>query len=373
VTNVRDVVDVLETLAPLAGAEEWDNVGLLVGSPDWPAKRLLLTIDLTESVLTEATDWLAHMIVAYHPPIFRPLTTLTDATAAERIALGAARAGVAVFSPHTALDAAEDGVNDWLAAGLGSGDRRALVSVSTLPETEQCKVVTFCPPDAADAIRDALASIGAGRIGLYERCSFEIPGTGTFNATGDAEPAVGTKDGLQRLGEVRLEMVCPRASLALAVVMLRHVHPYEEPPVEIYAQEARPQRGIGAGRRVVLDQAAPLTALVEKIKRHLGVSRVRVATGHHAPRRYRTIGVCAGAGGELLDAAIDQGCDLYLTGEMRHHDVLAAHARGCTVILAGHTSTERGYLKVLRKRLASALGDIEVRASRRDAAPLRTM
>ena len=168
-------------------------------------------------------------------------------------------------------------------------------------------------------------------------------------------------------------MVCPEASLALAVATLREFHPYEEPPIEIYRLQPRPQRGIGEGRRIVLDQKLSLPALVEKIKSRLGIDTVRVAVGERAPRNYRTIGLCAGAGGDLRPTATEQGCEVFLTGEMRHHDVLAAKAAGCTVILAGHTNSERGYLRVLRKRLRTELPELNVAVSRRDSSPLQDM
>ena len=370
---VSRVIEVLESMAPSEYAAEWDNVGLLIGSPQWKAASVMLTVDLTRSVLREALNAGARMVVSYHPPIFEPLERLTEATAAQRIALEAAREGVAVYSPHTALDAAPGGINDWLAEGLGSGDVRALVPRRTLPVNEQCKLVTFCPADAADRLRSALATGGAGRIGRYELCSFEIAGTGTFFAGEGTEPRVGRQGALERVDEVRLEMVCPEASLALAVTTLREFHPYEEPPIEIYRLQPRPQRGIGEGRRVVLDQKLPLPALAERIKGLLAVGTLRVAVGEGAPRRYRTIGLCAGAGGSLRPAATEQGCELFLTGEMRHHDVLAAKAEGCTVVLAGHTNTERGYLRVLRKRLCAALPELAVSVSKKDADPLRAI
>lgn len=371
--RVEDVAAALESIAPISYAADWDNVGLLVGSMQWSASPLLLTVDLTPAVLGEARDAGAKMIVAYHPAIFEPLSRLTDTTARQRIALEAARSGTAVYSPHTALDGAPGGLNDWIAEGLGRGDVRAIRAHETLPDTEQFKLVTFCPKDAADRLRSTLASIGAGRIGDYELCSFEIRGTGTFFGTEGTSPQVGQKGSLERVDEVRLEMVCPAASLALAVTTLRQFHPYEEPPIEIYQLQPRPRRDAGEGRRVVLDKQATLAELVERIKDRLGVEQLRVAPGDDAPRRYRTLAVQAGAGGALRQAACADGCQLFLTGEMRHHDVLAAQADGCTVILAGHTNTERGYLKVLKKKLRAALPDLTVSISRRDGDPLKVV
>jgi len=371
--NVNRVVEVLESIAPLRCAESWDNVGLLIGSRRWAAERVMLTIDLTEEVLHEAMDADVQMIISYHPPILQPLKALTDDAENQRIALEAARSAIAVYSPHTALDAAPGGVNDWLAAALGAGDVRALTGHRSLPESEQFKIVTFCPAEAVDRLRNALASIGAGRIGEYELCSFEIEGKGTFLGGPGTKPVVGQSGTPERVSETRLEMVCPGAALGLAVLTLREFHPYEEPPVEIYELRPRPQRHIGAGRRVVLDQKTTLKHLVERTKQQLGLGQLRIATGREAPRRYQTIGLCAGAGGSLLETAIDQGCELFLTGEMRHHDVLAAQARGCTVMLAGHTNTERGYLKQLRKTLVSRLPGLKLTIAKRDVDPLKVM
>jgi dinuclear metal center YbgI/SA1388 family protein len=370
---VEDVVGALESIAPSQYAANWDNVGLVVGSRRWRADSILLTIDLTEAVMREAADVRAQMIVSYHPPIFEPLKSLTDATSKQRIVLEAVENRIAIYSPHTALDAAPGGVNDWLAACLGQGDVRALQSREDLPESEQCKIITFCPADAVDQIRNGLAAVGAGRIGRYQLCSFEIPGKGTFLGGEDTNPKVGRRGSLQRVDEVRLEMVCPKPALGLAMIALREFHPYEEPPIEIHPLLPRPQRSIGQGRRATLDQPASLRTLLERIKGHLGVRQLQVAIGDRAPGKYARIGLCAGAGGSLLDAAIDQGCEMFLTGEMRHHDVLAAQSRGCTVVLAGHTNTERGYLKVLRKKVIDVLPDLKISLSKRDADPLRVM
>lgn len=371
--KISEIINTLESLAPLEHAEDWDNVGLLVGFRGWSADSVLLTIDLTEDVMEEAIKAGVGMIVSYHPPIFSPMKSLTDSDVKQRIVLNAAAAKIALYSPHTALDAAPGGVNDWLASCVGQGDVRALQSHEYLPETEQCKIITFCPAEAVDNIRNGLAASGAGRIGNYQLCSFEIAGHGTFLAGEQTNPTVGRRGSLERVEEVRLEMVCPKAGLALAMIALREFHPYEEPPIEIHPLLPRPLRNIGAGRRVTLDQPTSLRSLVGRIKQQLGVRQLHVAEAKDAPARYERIGLCAGAGGSLLDAAIAQDCTLYLTGELGHHDVLSAQARGCTVILAGHTNTERGYLKVFRKRLSDALDGVNVIVSKRDQDPLRVM
>src|SRR5688572_6444737 len=156
-----EIIAALETIAPLSAAAEWDNVGLLAGSRSDKADRVLLTIDLTAEVLEEALAADCGLIVAYHPPIFHAIKSITDSNAESATLLAALRAGIALYSPHTALDAAAGGINDWLCEGLGRGDTRALEPFADLPDTEQNKIITYAPAEAVPAIRNGLASIGA--------------------------------------------------------------------------------------------------------------------------------------------------------------------------------------------------------------------
>lgn len=353
--TVRTLIQALETIIPLRYAASWDNVGLLVGSGDWPADSILLTIDLTREVLEEAIGAKVNLIVAYHPPIFEPLKAVTDADEKQAVVLEAIRAGIAIYSPHTALDAAPGGVNDWLAGGVGEGESTPLETHDEIPVGEKNKIITMCPPDAFAAIHQAMSRAGAGVIGNYQQCSFRVTGTGTFYGTDDANPVMGRKGRLEQVEEVRLEMVCSDAVLAGVIDAIRKTHPYEEPPIEIYRLSARPETSIGQGRRVTLNTPVSLDEIINRIKVHLGLAHLKFAPGRDAPAKYQTIGLCAGAGGSMLDAAIESGCELFFTGEMRHHDALDAVVRGCTIILAGHTNTERGYLSALQRKIASAM------------------
>lgn len=368
-TTVRDVVAAIEGIAPPAGAESWDNVGLLAGRSGAEVDVVLLTIDLTEAVLAEAIQASASMIVAYHPPIFHPLKSITERSWRERVVLGALEAGIAIHAPHTALDAAPEGMNDWLAEGLGAGEGRALAPLGHLPVSESHKVVVFCPEDAVGPIRDALDAIGAGRIGAYAQCSFVAHGEGTFLGGASSTPTVGRRGVFERVAEARLEMVCPAAALADVERAVRAVHPYEEPPIEIHALAPRPRRDAGAGRLVTLERRVSVTTLADRVKKHLGVRVIKVATGSTVPKRVGAVGLCAGAGGSMIDAAIRAGAECFLTGEAQHHDCLDAVSRGCAVLLAGHTNTERGYLRRLRSRLGAALPAVEIVVSRKDGYP----
>ncbi len=377
-TTVAQLVTAIEAVAPPYLAEEWDNVGLLLGSPeDRLVGPVVLTIDLTDAVMDEAIKQRASAVIAYHPPIFKALKRITTADPKQRTLLRAARAGMAIYSPHTALDSAPGGLADWLCDALIDpsakqfGDRRALKPFGHQPPSQQCKIVTFVPASAVDQVRGALASAGAGRIGQYVSCSFSTPGTGTFFGSGSSKPVVGAPGQLEQVAEVKLEMVCGRKSLALALTTLRQLHPYEQPAIDVYELAAHPRRDTGTGRRVTLDQPVTLTALADRVKARLGVGQVMIAEPPALRGREITmIGVCPGDGGSLVDAAVADGCQGYVTGEMSHHEVWACLDRGLSVILAGHTCTERGYLPLLAKKIAASLPEVQLIVSAADHDPL---
>ena len=360
----------MNRIAPVQLAEEWDNVGLLVGDLAAPLARVLLCIDLTLDVVDEAISKEADGVVAYHPPIFQARRRITTEDAGGAVLLAMIQAGIGVQSPHTAADAARDGVNDWLISGLGTGPVSPLAGKRALPPGEACKIVTYAPRTSVDPIRRALVSSGAGRIGDYESCSVEIEAMGTFKGGEGTDPAVGRRGRLERVEEVRVEVVCGTDALSDAIAGLRDAHPYEEPAIEIYPQLPRPIPGVGAGRMMVLDEPIGTSEIAERLRSHLRTDRITVGEGS-SRRRHERVGVCAGSGGELLETAIERGCTAFVTGELKHHDVLSARSRGCDVVLAGHTNTERGWLKACRKMLRRELPEVEILLSRADRDPLR--
>lgn len=353
-------------MAPERLAEEWDRVGLQVGDPGWPVRRAVLCIDLTQRVLDEAIAARAGLVVAYHPLVFDPLRAVTALDPKQRVVLRAIENRVAVYSPHTALDAAEGGVNDWLCDGLGEGERGP---IRTAGGGGQYKLVTFVPRGDADRLRSALARAGAGVIGDYSQCSFGVVGEGTFWGNGSASPAVGRRGRLERVEELRVEMVCPAGRLSGVVAALREVHPYEEPAFDVYRLEAVSGGCQGQGRVVTLEKPITADKLVRLVKKRLGVKRVEVSLPAGV-RAIKRVGVCAGSGGSLLKDAGE--VDAFVTGEMRHHDVLAASDAGVAVVLAGHTQTERPYLKAYRQRIVAAGGrGVRWLVSKADNPPLR--
>ena len=365
--KLEKVLEILRKLAPEELAEPWDRIGLQLGDPSWTVHRALLCIDLTPAVLDEAIRLKSNLIVSYHPILFQPLERLTTEDWKQAILLKAARRQIAIYSPHTALDGASGGVNDWLCGAIGKGQVRPIEPRSSRLNH---KVVVFVPEDHAQRVRNAMSVAGAGQIGNYVACSFQAAGYGTFLGRGDARPVIGQAGRLERVDELRLEMVCPQTALESVVAALRQTHPYEEPAFDIYqlAEAPSPQQyQTGQGRSLKLAQPLSVETLIRRVKTCLDVNQIQIA--QPSPhRQINQVAVCVGAGESVLRR--DRNADAYVTGEMRHHHVLAAAARGILVLLAGHTQTERPYLKIYRKRIRAAGADkVQWRLSRADRPP----
>lgn len=360
--TLQTLIDAMETIAPTRHAESWDNVGLLAGDPKQVVRGAMLCIDYTPEVACESAGANCDVIVAYHPPIFDPLKRVV----AGSLVFDAIRRGVAIYSPHTALDVAEGGTNDMLAdaIGLPAPAREPLRLAQT--KASQYKLVTFVPEKDVERVSAALFDAGAGRIGKYSACSFRSPGTGTFFGEEGTNPAVGESGRLERADEIRIETVVPIAKIDIVIRAMRAAHPYEEPAFDLQ-QLAAPPEGLGLGRIGDFDAPVERAELIERVKRELELPHLLLAGSIEG--NAKRAAVCAGACGDLLDDAIAQHADVYLTGEIKHHDALKAIRAGMTVICTLHSNSERAVLKRVKARLEAACPGLPVALSRMDRDP----
>lgn len=358
--KLQCVIDALEQIAPTRYAESWDNVGLLAGDPGQEVSRALLAIDYIDDVARERESLECDLVIAYHPPIFSAIKRLT----AGHVVFDAIRRGVSIYSPHTALDVADGGTNDVLCDVLGVS-RRSALKLSDAKAT-QYKLVTFVPQEAVEKVSRALFDAGAGRIGKYSSCSFRMPGTGTFFGEAGTNPTMGQSGRLEQAAEVRLETFVPINKVTAIVEALRASHPYEEPAFDLNQLAGVPE-GIGIGRVGEFDAAVERGELLGRIKRGLGLDRLLIAGPTEGA--INRVAVCAGACGELLDNAIAQKAQLYLTGEMRHHDAIKAAQAGMTVVCTLHSNSERLSLRRLKQRLEELAPPLECHLSQRDRDP----
>ena len=360
--KLSELVDALNAIAPTRNAESWDNVGLLVGDRGHPVTKALLTIDYTAEVAEEARREGCDAVVSYHPPIFEAVKRVTG----ESLIFDAIRRGVAIYSPHTALDVVDGGTNDMLADVLGLPAERSPLRLAQT-KASMLKLVVFVPEKDADRVSQALFEAGAGRIGAYTQCSFRTAGMGTFfGEAGKTNPTVGESGRLERAEELRVETVVPVSKVEAVIRALRKAHPYEEPAFDLN-QLAAPPEGLGQGRIGAFERPVERRELFERIKRGLEVKHLLVAGP--VERAVCRAAVCAGACGDLLNDALAQKADLYLTGEMRHHDALKAARAGTTVVCVLHSNSERAVMKRLKTRLEEKLPGLPLVLSRADRDP----
>ncbi len=359
---------VMEKIAPIHLAEAWDNVGLLSGHRSSLVKKILLAIDLTPAVHDEAIRLGVDLLLAYHPPIFNPIKHLRiDGDEAPALAVALASYGIWIYSPHTALDTVDGGTNDVLAQRLGA---KVTGSFSQYPALgDFLKFVTFVPENEIERVADAIFAAGAGRIGThakYERCSFRSKGTGTFQGDEESNPAVGSAGHYERVPEVRFETILPRSRAGDVIAALRREHPYEEPAFDLLKMETPPE-AVGMGRYATLAAAESLGDLARRAKAELGSNGVQVIG--ELRRKIKTLAVMAGSAGRVALEQAREPYDCLITGELKHHEMLAYQAAGIGVICLGHSETERPVLRVVAGKLKKAIPTLEYLMSRSDRAP----
>ncbi len=355
--TLQTLLDAVNAAAPWAQAADWDRVGLLVGDARDDVTGVLVALDATAQTIDEAAARGCSVLLTHHPLLFKPVARVTMDDPVGALVLRLARAGVAHVAAHTNLDASAAGVSVALAGQLGLANVRVLA-----PDTDAAHVlVTYVPPDAAEAVRDALATAGAGRIGLYDGCSFSSGGTGRFTPLDGAAPAIGTVGDAESTAEVRIEALVQRWSLQAAVAAVRAAHPYETPVITTHAAAGVPAReGYGA----VGDLAAPeaLGAFLDRVAAALGVPALRhVGNPERAVQR---VAVCGGAGLSFLPAAVRAKADAYVTADVTYHRWAEALDPSGTprlaLVDAGHYETERVAEALLTGIAAAALPGVPV-------------
>jgi dinuclear metal center YbgI/SA1388 family protein len=363
--KVKDIAQQIEKIVPLGLSQDWDNVGLLLGSAEKNVKRILLTIDVTGEVLAEAKRLRTDLIVSYHPIIWDGLKKITaegpTSTVYELI-----RSGMAVFTIHTSLDAVEGGVNDGLAEIVGIKNAKPIGDFVNNPARDSYKLAIFVPVESASKVANAVFAAGAGAIGNYSHCGFTAPGQGTFLPLEGARPAIGKRGTFEKVPELCFETIVPAEKLASVITAMLNAHPYEMPAYDIY-KLANDHNRFGLGRMGALAKPTQLSAIIAKIKRHTGAKAVGVI----GPRKrlVKTAAVGAGACGKIINQVIAAKTDLYVTGEIKHHQALAAQEAGLTCLCLSHTVSERFILKKLARQLQKRLPAATITVSRKDYDP----
>jgi len=332
--TLTEIIACLDQLYPFSWAVPGDRVGLEVGHPDTPVDTVLVALEATPGVVAEAQQLGAQLLLTHHPLLYQPLKAVREDEPGGRLLALLIRARLALVACHTNLDVAPGGLNDYLAELLELHDTQVLAETAREP----CyKLTVFVPTGYEDRVRTALAAEGLGVIGRYSHCSFAARGQGTYVPLEGARPFRGETAQISRAEESRLEMVTPESLVPAALARLQESHPYEEVAYDLYPLK-NPGVPRGLGRIGNYSQPRPFSQVISQVKATFGVSAVRVWGS--PPPEVRRAAVCGGSGGDLLREARAQGAQVYLTGEVRHHQLPPGDLEDFAVLEVGHFASE---------------------------------
>ena len=331
--KIKDVISLLEELAPLSYSEDFDNTGLLVGDKNNIVSGILITLDTLESVVDEAIANDCNLIVSFHPIVFSGLKKITGKNYVERVVIKAIQNNIAIFSIHTALDNSWNGVNAMICNKLKLGKRNILIPKSNTIQ----KLFTYVPIESVERVREALFNAGAGNIGNYSNCSFNIEGTGSYKGNEDSNPVVGKKGEIRFEKEVQIGVTFQRHVQSLVLKALFKSHPYEEVAFEVTTLENTNQQ-LGMGMIGELETPLNEEAFLKFLKESMNTKCVRHSKFTNKP--IKKIAVLGGSGSFAINAAKQAGADVFVTADLKYHDFFKAENN---ILLAdiGHYESEQ--------------------------------
>ncbi len=348
--TINKLIRFIENWAPPQIAWERDNVGLQIGSRDCTIRNVLLALDLTDKVVDTALENDCNFIFTHHPFLFNPINNIDfthnpKASIIRKIISN----NINIFAAHTNLDFTKDGVSFQLAKRIGLGNIDFLSHLSG----KLLKLVVFLPAEKKEAVANALFNAGAGKIGEYENCSFSSEGVGTFKGSEDSNPVVGEKGRLEKVNEVRIEVVVDSWKLNKVIASLIKSHPYEEPAFDIYPVNNL-NGNYGAGAIGEFKNAIGKNEFLKIVARKLKVTALRYSNGNGG--RIKRVAVCGGTCSDMLNEAINKGADAFITADVKYHSFQDADGK-ILFVDAGHYETENVVLDEVKRRMEKFFSD----------------
>lgn len=330
--KIKDITTYLESIAPLSYQESYDNSGLLVGSAEEEVKGILIALDVIEEVVEEAIQSGCNLIIAHHPIIFKGLKKLTGSNYIERTVIKAIRNNIAIYAIHTNLDNIKNGVNFKIAEKLNLKNVQILAPKSQLLK----KLVAFIPLEATQNVLKAIHHAGAGQIGNYNECSFNVEGIGSFRPNKDANPAIGQANEIEYVNEKRVEVIYPAYLENQILAALIKTHPYEEPAYDIISLDNL-NKEVGSGVTGELEKPMSEQAFLNFLKDKMNLSSIKYTNLIGAS--VKKIAICGGSGSFLLKNAIQSDSQLFITSDFKYHEFFDAENK---IIIAdiGHYESE---------------------------------
>ena len=361
--QIKEVIQHLENLAPTAYAEDFDNVGLLVGNPETTVTGILVTLDTLEIIVDEAIENNCNFIVSFHPIVFKGIKKFNGNNYVERVVMKAIKNDIAIFAIHTALDNALSGVNNMMCDQLELINRKILI-----PQSRSIKkLVTYAPTAEAEALCSKLFEAGAGTIGNYDNCSFSSEGIGTFRASDNANPSVGEIGKVHQEKETQIQVTYPKHSEAKILKALFNNHSYEEVAYEITTLENK-NESIGMGMIGELPKAMDELDFLKHLKKVFKVGCIKHSALRNKP--IKKIAVLGGSGSFAITNAYHAGADIFITADLKYHQFYEAENR---LILAdiGHYESEQYTKNLIVSYLQKKISNFAIILSDKNTNPIQ--
>ena len=345
--KINEITKILESWAPLTYAEDFDNVGLLVGDLDSKCSKAIITLDTTEEVVDEAIRKGCELIISFHPIIFSGLKKLTGKTYVERAVVKAIKNNIAIYSIHTALDNHKNGVSYEMGVQLGLQKQQILIPKKNTLK----KLTTYVPSDSVSTVLEALHKVGAGTIGNYYDCSFATSGIGTFTGNEQSSPKKGKQGEQETTEEQQLHLTFDESKEMDILCSLKESHPYEEVAFEIYKLENNNQ-DIGMGSIGKLEKSMDEVAFFDYVKKHLNTPHIRHS--NYLGRKIKKVALLGGSGSFAIKAAKSQGADAFITADLKYHNFFEAENE-IMLMDIGHYESEQYTKKLIATYLTKKI------------------
>lgn len=360
--KIKEIISFLEAKFPLSLQEDYDNSGLQIGDTLSELKGILVALDCTEQIVSEAISHQCNMIITHHPLLFKGIKRIGMGTEIERIIHRCIQAGITLYAIHTNLDNHHEGVNKRICDKLGIRNPEILS-----PKTNHLfKLSIYTPTESIDAVHQSVCKAGAGNIGNYSECSFQMEGKGTFTPNEKANPTIGTVNQASEVSEVKMEYLVEGFSLAHVLIAMKQAHPYEEVAHEII-QIKNAHAGIGSGMIGELSSEMDEKAFLEHLKMCFHLKAVR-----HTPFRnknVRRVAVCGGAGSFLLQDAIRKNADVFVSSDFKYHEFFGAEGRTLIADI-GHFESEQFTSELLVELISEKFPTFAVRLTENNTNPI---
>lgn len=340
---LKELISILESWAPPAYQESYDNSGLIFGDKQTEVTGVILSLDCIEATIQEAIDKNCNVVVAHHPIVFKGLKSLTGKNYIERTVIKAIQNNIAIYAIHTNLDSVSTGVNKKFADKIGIQNPKIL-----RPKSNSLKqLTTYIPKSHLNEVRDALFAAGLGEIGNYKDCGFASTGEGSFTALDQAKPFVGSTNERHYEEEIKFELVFPSYLQHTAINTLKQAHPYEEVAFQVISLENSNQY-VGSGMYGKLENEMETIEFLKHIKSTFNVGCIK----HTAliNKTIKTVAICGGSGSFLLGDAKAKQADIFITGDFKYHEFFDAEDQ---IIIAdiGHYESEYLTIELIDEKL----------------------